>query len=134
MSSDNKVDSNVKVWFDVHCVPWSDAITKTLDDQGVEFVEDLKILNRYVFSHLFMDKKHIVKTRADIAWKEVGGRETFQFQKVASSIPIKNASTPLPKKDPKTKPSSHAIQPNGGGSVLRFSGFARKIIISVKEK
>ena len=123
MSSNNKADSNVKGWFDVHCLPWSDAIAKTLDDQGVEFVEDLKILNRAVFSHLFIDKKPIVKTRADIAWKELGGRETFQFQKVASSIPIKNASTPLPNKYPKTNPSSHAIQPNGGSYVLRFSGF-----------
>ena len=134
MSTDNKADSNVKGCFDAHCLPWSDAIAKTLDDQGVEFVEDLKILNRDFFSHLFMDKKPIVKTRADIAWKELGGRETLQFQKVASSIPIKNASTPLPKKDPKTKPSLHAIQPNGGSPVLRFSGFMRKIIITAKEK
>ena len=72
----------------MHCLPWSDAIAKTLDDHGVEFVEDLKILNRAIFSHLFMDKKPIFKTRADIAWKELGGRETFQFQKVVSSIPI----------------------------------------------
>ena len=57
MSSDNKVDSNVKGWFDAHCLPWSDAISKTLDDQGVEFVEDLKILNRAVFYNLFMKKK-----------------------------------------------------------------------------
>ena len=111
----NKADSNAKGWFDAHCLPWSDAISKTLDDQGVEFVEDLKILNRAIFSHLFMDKKTIVKTRADISWKELGGRETFQVHKISSSIPIKNASTTLPKKDPKTKPSSHSIQPNGGG-------------------
>ena len=84
MSSDNKADSNVKGWFDAHCLKWSDAIAKTLDDQGVEFVEDLKILNRAVFSHLFMEKKPIVKTRAEIAWKELGGREMFQFQKVGS--------------------------------------------------
>ena len=57
---------------------------KDLDDQGVEFVEDLKILNRAIFSHLFMEKNPIVKKRAEIAWKELGGRETFQFQKVAS--------------------------------------------------
>ena len=88
MSSNNKADSNVKGWSDAHCLPWSDAIAKTLNDQGVEFVEDLKILNRAVFSHLFMDKNTIVKTRAEIAWKELGGSETFQFQKVASSIPI----------------------------------------------
>ena len=97
-------------------------------------MEDLKILNKAVFYHLFMDKKPIVKTRAKIAWKELGGRETFQFQKVASSNPIKDASTPLPKKDPKTKPSSHGIQPNGKISVLRFSGLTRKIIITAKEK
>ena len=97
-------------------------------------MEDLKILNRAVFSHFFMDKKPIVKTRAEIAWKELGGHERFQFQKVASSIPIKNASTPLPKKYPKTKPSSHVIKPNGGSSVLRFIGFTRKIIITDKEK
>ena len=130
----NKADSNLKGWFDAHCLPWSDAIAKTLDDQGVEFVEDLKILNRYVLSHLFMDKNPFVKTRAEISWKELGGRETFQFQKVVSSIPIKNASTTLPKKDPKTKPSSHSIQPNGGSSVMRFSGFMRDIIITAKEK
>ena len=69
MSSDNKSDSNVKGWFDAHCLPWSDAIAETLNDQGVEFVEDLNILNRAVFSHLFMDKNPIVKTRAGIAWK-----------------------------------------------------------------
>ena len=51
-----------------------------------------------------------------------------------SLIPIKNESTPLPKKTPKTKPSLHAIQPNGGSPVLRFSGFIRKIIITAKEK
>ena len=95
--SNNKADSNVKGCFDAHFLPWSDAISKTLNEQGVEFVEDLKILNRAVFSHLLMDKNPIVKTRADIAWKELGGHETFQFQKVASSIPIKYAPTPLPK-------------------------------------
>ena len=58
----------MKRWFDAHCLPWSDAIAKTLDDQGVEFVEDLKILNRAVFSHFFMDKKPIVKTRSEIAF------------------------------------------------------------------
>ena len=59
----------MKGWFDEHCLLWYDAIAKTLDDQGVEFVEDLKILNRAVFSHFFMDKKPIVKTSLEIAWK-----------------------------------------------------------------
>ena len=134
MSSDVKSDFNVKGWFDAHCLPWSDAIAKTLNDQGVKFVEDLEILNRAVLNHLFMDKKPIVKTSADIAWKQLGGCETFQFQKVVPSIPIKNASNPLTKKYPKTKPSLHAIKPNGGNSLLRFSGFTRNIIITAKEK
>ena len=63
MSSDNKADSKMKGCFNAHCLPWSDGIAKTLNDQGVEFVEDLKILNRAVFSNLFMKKKPIVKNK-----------------------------------------------------------------------
>ena len=57
MSYNTKSDYIVKGWFDAHCLLCSNVIAKTLNDQGVEFLEDLKILNRVVFFHLFMDKK-----------------------------------------------------------------------------
>ena len=38
-------DTNVHGWFVLHNLTWSEVIKKKLDEEVVEFVEDLKILN-----------------------------------------------------------------------------------------
>ena len=96
MSSENNnnADTNVEQWFFNHRLPWSDDMKQKLDGQGVEYVEDLKILKRPVIVGLFEGATPVVKARADLAWKELGGRDTFEFKRCANSIPLED-SPPL---------------------------------------
>ena len=131
--STNQADSNVKGWFLAHRLPWNDAVQKfVLVDQGVEVVEDLKCIPKPLFLQQFLGEKPVVKVRAKMAWKELGGKDSFQFNRSATTHNLENAS-PSPAKPPaKSKTSSissHTCRANNGKSVLAFSafGYSRKV-------
>ena len=61
MLSNNNADTDVGRWFDLHRLPWTEAIQKKLDDEGVGFVEDLKLLKASFVKDLFSTNKPIIK-------------------------------------------------------------------------
>ena len=58
-------DTDVHVCFVLHNLTWSEVIKKKLDEEGVEFVEDLNILNASFVKDLFSGDKPIIRTRAE---------------------------------------------------------------------
>ena len=50
----NKADANLEGWFLDHRLPWNDAIQKFLLNQGVEVVEDMKVLKKGLFLKQFV--------------------------------------------------------------------------------
>lgn len=134
-NNNNKTDNNVQRWFENHGLPFTNRIAKMLDDEGVQFVEQLKILGSSKFDELFANEKNIIKTQAQLAFKELGGKKSFDFANIATSIPLDTPTAP-PSKKPKTSSNSkNSIRHNGHRSVLDCgSSFTRKVIKTKEEK
>lgn len=64
-------DTNLKGWFLRHALPYTDGVCISLDDLGVECVEQLKILPREYFLAMFEGEKFVVKEIAKLAFNKL---------------------------------------------------------------
>ena len=72
-------DPNVQGWFERHGLPWSEVIAAQLSDDGIEHVEEMKLLPIEMFLDLFAGEKFvIVKQKAKLAFDELA-MERFNF-------------------------------------------------------
>ena len=126
----------VKDWFESHDLPWNANIVGKLDTFGIEKVEDLKLYTEEKVADLFVDENEIAKRNAEIAWRELGGKESFQFSRKPSTIPPPAFTTPSP-----TSRAGHTSCGNGhrmhknrsGGDLLNKFGFT-KVVSEKKTK
>ena len=136
-SNDTHADKDVKGYFQQRNLPWTNDIKAKLEEEGVDFVEDLKLLDKNFRKNLFQEEKPIIRKRADIMWNNLGGAASYQFTKVATSIPIGDSPSSPPAKKQKVgnKLPSQSIRQNGNKSVLAgFSGFSREVTKSAATK
>ena len=56
----NQANSNVERWFTSHHLLWSDEIVKKLDNLGIEFVEDLKLIKLAAVADLSLWQRFLV--------------------------------------------------------------------------
>ena len=84
-------------------MPWDKAIAGRLDELGVELVEDLKLLTPEHVKILFPSAKFVVKRRADLAWRELGGKNDFVFEPVETPIVLESPSPEPPSKKAKVE-------------------------------
>ena len=68
------------------------ATVINLYDEGIEFIEDLKLYPEDVFYELFQSKKFIVKQMAKIAYQELANEE-FDFKRATKKICLTNAQS-----------------------------------------
>ena len=86
-SKDNTANANIPdidipTWFELHRLPYNDAIVTKLQMIGKDFcVEDLKIFKPHHIEALFGDEDSIVMLRDDLSWEGLGGREQYRFKK-----------------------------------------------------
>ena len=126
----------VKDWFESHDLPWNANIVGKLDTFGIEKVEDLKLHIEKKVADLFVNEKKIAKRKAEIAWSELGGEESFQIWRKPSTI-----APPAFKILPPTSTAGHTSSVNGpwmhkngsGGDLLNKFGFA-KVVSKEKTK
>ncbi len=109
---------SIKGWFTDRSLPWSDATVEKLDDQGVEYIEDLKLLEPAVFANLFKDQKPIVRAKAKLAWEELMG----EVLPAATAMPI---PVPVEANDIETHQQAPPSAVEGGVKTIeRFSPLA----------
>ena len=129
-------NEEVKDWFESHELPWNDNTVSKLDTVGIGKVEDLKLYTAEKVADLFVDKKEIAKRKAKIAWRELGGKESFQFSRKPSTIPPPTFTPPSP-----TSRAGHTSCGNGhrlhknrsGGDLMNKFGFT-KVVSEKKTK
>ena len=80
-------DPNVQGWFERHGLPWSDVIATSLSQDGIERVEEMKLLPAARFLALFSSEKFIVKQKAKLAFDDLAV-EKFNFARCAKNIPL----------------------------------------------
>jgi hypothetical protein len=99
-------NKEVAAWFEDHQLPFTKDIVHNLDCFGVTTVEDLKLYTARDVAELFGSEKTIIKRKAEIAWRHLGGIEDFEFKKKAATVPLEAPTTPPPPprtKHPRTK-------------------------------
>ena len=90
----NQSNANLERWILNHGLPWNDTIEKFFFKQGVNVVEDIKVIKRSLFLEQFEHEKPVVQTKAKLAWKELGGEDTFQFGEAATTIHLDKPPSP----------------------------------------
>ena len=86
-------DPNVQGWFERHGLPWSDVIATSLSHDGIERVEEMKLLPADRFLALFSSEKFIVKQKAKLAFDDLAV-EKFNFARCAKNIPLLVGGSP----------------------------------------
>ena len=131
----DKADSNIKGWFDRHSLPWSEGTAVLLEEQGVECVEDLKLLERSIVNSLFESAKPIIKTKARLAWQELGGKSEFEFKNAAKTHPISPAVFPSSQSSRTKSSNNRAIKENNlAPKLTTVFNFSRKVTKRKEDK
>ena len=129
-------NKEVAAWFEDHHLPFTKDIVHKLDCFGVSTVEDLKLYTARDVAELFGSEKTIIKRKAEIAWRHLGGIEDFEFKKKAATVPMEAPTTPPP--PPPTKHgNAHQMQKKHGegyseGHSLNHFGFT-SVVKDTKE-
>lgn len=94
-------------------------------------MEDLKFLNgpggASLLKELFEGDNFVVKSRANLAWKDLGKSDSYDFKKVARKLPLKTPAVPTPESTSKSSaPSSRAVRKNQLTALTKAFGFTRK--------
>ena len=85
-------DFDVQSWFTRNGLPFSDAVSISLDNWGVECVEQLKMLEKKDFLDMFEEEKFIIKKTAEIVVEAL--HETpLDLSKCGTSAPISESAT-----------------------------------------
>ena len=131
-------DSNVQGWFERRSLLWTDAIAAQLLHDGIERVEEMKLLPDDMFLALFSAKKFIVRQKAKLAFDDLAV-EKFNFARCANNIPLVVGGSPFAISVTSTLKtpmlSSPALQDNKlGHKLMTFPKFSRTMVKTKEEK
>ena len=126
---------HLELWFKNHRLPWNEAVTEVLEDLGIDSVEDLKLLTNKHVDELFPGAKFIVKQRAELAWKDLGGNREYVFEKKPPPVVLV-----LPSPQPPSKKAKYhngqcmSMNKNNLGFSLECFKFTQTVLKSKQEK
>ena len=123
---------HLELWFKNHHLPWNEAVTEVLEDLGVDSVKDLKLLTNKHVDELFPGAKFIVKQRAELAWKDLGGKREYVFEK--KPPPVVLVSPSPPKKAKHDNGQCMSMKKNNLGPSLEHFKFTQTVLKSKQEK
>ena len=74
-------DIDIPTWFEMHRLPYNDAIVTKLQMIGKYLcVEDRNLFKPHHIEAFFGDEYSIVMLRAELAWEDLGGRDQYSFK------------------------------------------------------
>ena len=126
-------DINIPTWFELHRLPYNDAIVTKLQMVDKDLcVEDINLFKPHHIEALFGDEDAILILWDDLAWEDLGGRDQYSFKKPnpnlnnsteTNSDPASSGSTASPSTNKKKKNVMHK---NCMPSIFKF-GFSTKV-------